>query len=139
MEPHLPELRALGADVWAIALTPPRRAAAYLERYPLPLRVAVVPGRKLCVALGLGRTTWWSILSPPSIGRYLAAILRGTWPRKPVKGEDLLQLGGEVVVDAAGVIRWLYRSRTATDRPRVSAVLKAVAQAAATSPTGSNS
>jgi hypothetical protein len=126
VEPLLPELRDLGAELLAVSLTPPARAAAYLSRYPMPFRVAVDPDHAVYDAFGLGRTRWTEILSPRSIGRYLKAIFRGTLPRKPVKGEDLLQLGGDVVVDAAGVIRYLYRSRTATDRPPAHALLAAV-------------
>lgn len=122
----MPQFHALGADVFAISLTPPSRAAAYLQRYPLPFRVAVDPSHAAYHAFGFGRTTWRSILSPRSIARYLRAICRGTWPRKPVEGDDLLQLGGDVVADAQGVIRYLYRSRTATDRPAPTELLHAV-------------
>lgn len=126
MAPLLPQFQALGAEVFAVSLTPPSRAAAYLQRYPLPFRVAVDPSHAAYHAFGFGRTTWRSILSPSSITRYLRAILRGTWPRKPVEGDDVLQLGGDVVADAHGVIRYLYRSRTATDRPNPAELLHAV-------------
>jgi hypothetical protein len=122
----LPQFHALGAEVFAVSLTPPARAAAYLQRYPLPFQVAVDPSHAAYHAFGFGRTSWWSILSPTSIARYLRAICRGTWPRKPVEGEDLLQLGGDVVADADGIIRYLYRSRTATDRPPPTELLQAV-------------
>lgn len=131
MEPHLPELCALGAELLAVSLTPAERAAAYLSRYPVPFRVAVDPDHTVYDAFGLGRTSWFAILSPASISRYLRAIFRGTLPRKPVKGEDLLQLGGDVVADTDGVIRYLYRSRAATDRPPAHALLEAVRRVSA--------
>jgi hypothetical protein len=63
--------------------------------------------------------------------RYLRQMLRGWLPEKPGAGEDLLQLGGDFVLDGEQRIVFAYRSREATDRPPATAILEAVRQAAA--------
>ena len=55
---------------------------------------------------------------------YLKLILRGQ-KLLPVQG-DPHQLGGDVVVDAAGIIRLAHRSRDPIDRPDVETLLAAL-------------
>ena len=46
--------------------------------------------------------------------------------------QDLNQMGGDFVIDAAGVIRLAHYSATNTDRPSFNAILQACAPANAT-------
>ena len=43
-------------------------------------------------------------------------------------GDDLHQMGGDVVVDAQSGVRWVYRSSTPDDRPSVEQLLKVVGE-----------
>jgi peroxiredoxin len=127
------ELRALGGEAVAVSFTPPGRVAAYLQTHPLPFPAVSDPERAAYRALSLGRTSWASFLRLNVLARYLKLMFRGWRPEAPAKGEDVLQLGGDFVIDAAGRLAYAYRSRTATDRPPAQALLEAV-QAARSSP-----
>ena len=120
------DLRALGAEVVAVSFTPPARVAAYLQAHPLPFPAVSDPERAAYKALSLERTSWASFLRLGVIARYLKLLFSGWRQEAPEKGEDVLQLGGYFVIDAAGRLAYAYRSRTATDRPPAQALLEAV-------------
>ena len=46
-------------------------------------------------------------------------MLRGYAPKMPYKGEDVMQLGGDFVIDRSRRVVFAYPSGTPTDRPRV--------------------
>lgn len=56
-------------------------------------------------------------IRPRSIPTFVAHLLRGGRLSRP--GQDLLLLGGDVVVDADGTTTWLRTSRRPDDRPDV--------------------
>ena len=75
------------------------------------------PDRALYRALGLGRGSVRRVWLDPRVWRrYLALIARGRRPVAPA-GADTLQLGGDVVLDAAGAVTWRCASRGPEDRP----------------------
>jgi peroxiredoxin len=120
------DLRALGAEALAVSFTPPGRVAAYLRAHPLPFPAVSDPERAAYLALSLGRASWASFLRLNVLARYLKLMFRGWRPQAPEKGEDVLQLGGDFVIDAAGRLAYAYRSPVATDRPPARELLEAV-------------
>jgi hypothetical protein len=66
------------------------------------------------------------MLRPGVILRYLRLIFRGWRPQLVREGEDILQLGGDFVVDREGHLIYAYRSAEPTDRPSVEALLQAM-------------
>jgi hypothetical protein len=68
--------------------------------------------------------------------RYLRLVFRGWRPRQARGGEDVLQLGGDFVLDGEGCLAYAYRSADPADRPAVEALLRAVREAAPASPAG---
>jgi peroxiredoxin len=120
------ELRAQGADVVAVSFTPPARVAAYLQAHPLPFPAVSDPERSAYKALSLERTSWLSFFRPKVMARYLRLMFGGWKPEKPGEGDDVLQLGGDFVIDAAGRLVYAYRSRVATDRPPAADLVEAV-------------
>jgi peroxiredoxin len=130
------EFRALGGAVVAVSFTPPGRVAAYLQAHPLPFPAVSDPERAAYRALALERTSWASFLRLSVLARYLKLLSRGVRPEAPEKGEDVLQLGGDFVIDTAGRLAYAYRSRVATDRPPAGALLEAVRSARETSHRG---
>ena len=129
MAQRLDQFQALDAQILAVSFTPPERVKAYLEGHPLPFPAASDPERKAYQAFSLGRTSWGGIFRPGVITRYLKLVFRGWRLEKYAKGDDLLQLGGDMVLDAAGRLIYSYPSREPTDRPPVEALLSAVKQA----------
>lgn len=76
------------------------------------------PGRALYDAFGFARGSIARVWLDPRVWRrYLALLARGRRPPRAVPRQDTLQLGGDVLLDADGVVRWVYRSRGPADRP----------------------
>jgi peroxiredoxin len=129
VQKHHAEIEQLGGQVLAISFTPAAKAAAFLEKHPLPFPVLCDPEREGYRTFELGRTSWGQILRPRIIGRYVRAILRGRRPIKPNRGDDVLQLGGDFVLDAQRRLVYAHRSADVTDRPSVEVLLEAVRSA----------
>jgi hypothetical protein len=112
-----PQIRELGGDVLAISFSPPARVAAYIQRYPLPFPVLSDPDQHAYRTFALEKTSWWTMLRPTSILRYLKLMVRGWLPWSPAKDDDLLQLGGDFILDEHRRLVFAYRSSEPTDRP----------------------
>jgi peroxiredoxin len=126
---HYDDVRRLGGEVLVVSFTEPRRVAAYLERYPLPFPVVADPSREAYRRLGLGRTSWGTFFRGGVLGRYLRLIFRG-WLPWSSEGDDVLQLGGDFVLDGEGRLVYAYRSAEPTDRPPAGDLLRALGAAA---------
>ena len=97
-----------------------------MERHPIPVPVLCDPNREAYRAFKLGRTSWLRMLNPLVLGRYLGIMLRGRKPLKPDEGDDLMQLGGDFVLDGERRLVFAYASKDATDRPSVESLVQAV-------------
>jgi peroxiredoxin len=128
---HYADFRALGAEVVAVTFQPPAQAAAFLAREALPFPLLCDPQRQTYQLLAAGRTSWRGLLRLGILARYLSWIIKGWWPRKINKGEDIFQLGGDFVLDAQGQLVFAHRSADPTDRPSWQELLEAARQAAA--------
>ena len=92
----------------------------------LPIGYYGDPERAAYAAFGFGRGSVARVwLDPRVLARYAGLLARGRRPRPPGAGEDLLQLAGDVLADAAGRIEWTYRSAGPEDRPSLAEVLTA--------------
>jgi peroxiredoxin len=123
------EFRRLGAEVLIVSQARPELLTAFLREGPLPFAIVADPGRAAYRAFGLERTSWAELLRPGVIFRYLRLSFRGWRPRKPYAGEDVLQLGGDFVLDREGRLAYAYRSAEPTDRPSIEVLLQAVRDA----------
>ncbi len=126
---HFDKFQAMRAHVVAVSFMPPHRVTAFLTALPLPFPVVSDPERTAYQALSLPRSTWWQFLRLGAGWRFVKLLLRGWIPTKPAPGDDLLQLGGDFVLDAEGRIVFAYSSAEATDRPTISVLLEAVKKA----------
>jgi hypothetical protein len=79
------------------------------------------PERHVYRAFGFGRSTPWEILGWRTIAAYVRAVARGARPAQPTS--DPFELGGDVVLDAAGVVRFVHASRGPADRPDAAALV----------------
>jgi hypothetical protein len=111
--------------VLVVTQAPPAVLAACLRSHPLPFPAVADPDRVAYRAFGLERTRWRDFFRPAVVWGYLRLILRGRLPRLPFRDEDVLQLGGDFLIDRAGRVAFAHRSRTATDRPAAGRLLAA--------------
>jgi hypothetical protein len=80
-------------------------------------------------ALAMGRTGWFGLTLGPFL-RDPAGALRNAreadMRAAASPRSDVFRLGGALVVDTGGVIRFMHRSRTTTDVPKTDAILAAL-------------
>ena len=129
MQQRYEEIRRLGAGVLVVSQTRPELLAVFLREQPLRFPAVADPERVAYRAFGLERTSWMTMLHPGVVLRYLRFIFRGWRPQQARAGEDVLQLGGDFVLDGEGRLIYAYRSAEPTDRPSVEALLQAVEEA----------
>lgn len=114
-------MREAGAEVLLVSFEPLERVAWYLGDVEFGWPVLSDEARASYSAYRLDRgslfRTW---LSPRTLWFYLGEALRG---RRPTFDGDLRQLGGDFVIDAAGVVRFAHRSSEPADRPTVDILL----------------
>ncbi len=85
------------------------------------------PDRLLYAAFGFGRASLARVwLDPRAVVNQIRLLARGRRPPPGLPKEDTLQLGGDVVIDAGGRVRWIYASRGPEDRPSIEAIIGAV-------------
>jgi peroxiredoxin len=120
------EIKRLGGEVLVVSFAPPPKVAAYLARKCLPFPVVSDPTLDAYRAFALGRTSWLAIFNPAVLWRFVKIMVRGWLPRKPGKEEDLLQLGGDFVLDHNRRVAYAHPSREPTDRPSNATLLDAV-------------
>lgn len=88
--------------------------------------VLIDSNRELYATFGLTRASTGRVwLSPRTLLFYARSLLAGRLPRRTTG--DTRQLGGDVVVDAQGTVRYVYASAEPADRPPVYELLGALA------------
>lgn len=114
------EFDALGVQVLIISFGAAHWARAWLQDTESPFPLLLDPERAICQVHRLD-SSFIRVWSPKVMWHYLKLILRGEHMR-PVQGNPH-QLGGDVIVDDAGIIRLLHRSKDPVDRPPVGKLL----------------
>lgn len=118
--------RKADAEVLLVVQAAPVMLTVFLRDHPLPFPAVSDPNRAAYHAFGLERTTWARMFRPRALLGYLRLMFRGWGLRRPVAGEDVLQLGGDFILDAEGRLTYAYRSADPADRPGVDELLRAV-------------
>ena len=120
----------LGAGVLLIAYDQPSLLSAKILRgLEVPYELLVDIEKRTYRQWGMGRTTPLKSFLPPSLAwRYLKLLARGE--RFLGIAPDMLQLGGDFVVDAGGRIAFGHAMRNNGDRVAVSELLRVLSSAA---------
>jgi hypothetical protein len=126
---HYDEIQKLGTEVLVVTLSKPEMLRLYLSDKNWTFPVVADPNRDAYRAFGLSRTSYATFFRPGVILRYIGLIFRGQRPHAVNEGEDVLQLGGDFVLDAGQRIVYQYASKEPTDRPQVSLLLDAIKKA----------
>jgi peroxiredoxin len=128
------QLAAAGCSVLVVCQAKPEVLARYLARQKWTAPVVSDPDRAAYRAFGLERTGWLTFFRPKVLWGYLRGMLRGYGLKTPYAGEDVLQLGGDFVLDRAGTVVFADPSADPTDRPTVAQILDAIRSAAPDGP-----
>lgn len=125
MRDRYDEVREKGADIVSIGMGWPAAAADFRDQHEVPFPVLIDHTKETYRALELGRGTAWQILGPPVWLRAARSFLAGHG-MTPRPKQDPLQLGGVIVADRGGGIRYSYASRTSSDNPPTDEVIAAL-------------
>lgn len=120
----------IDARIVCVTFAEPSQLAAFERKLALPYPIWGDPARTTYHALGFERASWRRVWLDPRVwARYATLLARGR--RTERSGQDELQLGGDVVLDADGRVAWIYRGAGPEDRPAVDLLADAVRAAAA--------
>lgn len=129
MQRHLADFEARGARVVAIG----QGTGAEADRIARMLKITYPclgdPDHESYRALSLGRSGWWGLLARPFLekpGDALRNLRQADLQASANPRSDVKQLGGALVVDPGGRLRFVHRSRTTTDVPATAALLAVV-------------
>jgi AhpC/TSA antioxidant enzyme len=116
----------LGVRIAVVAFAAPESLARYRELLDLRDTPLFSDSQRLSyAAFGFARGSLRRVWLDPRVWRrYAQLLLRGR--RLQVAHEDTLQLGGDVLADATGRIRWIYASAGPEDRPSLAAIRRAI-------------
>jgi len=118
---------AAGAQLLAISFEPPEVMAGFeSELHGDLFRLCSDPERRAYRAFGLPRAPAHQLLGWRTFRAYARAALAGRWAWG--RGSDVHQMGGDFVLDAAGVVRYAHVSHEPGDRPPATALLVALAE-----------
>ncbi len=113
-----------GVDVCVVTFDAGPMAEAYVRETELAWPLLVDSDRSLYRGYGMERGSTWNIYGPAAIRVYLRLLLRGRSLKGP--GTDVHQLGGNVLIDPSGIVRFHHVSKGPADRPAVSTLLDPV-------------
>ncbi len=120
MQQHHAEILARGARVLAVGQGTGDEASAFCRDLGIDYPCMGDPDKKSYRAFGLPRDGWWNVTGKPFLedtrlawSRIRHASLKGSL----MKHTDVLQLGGVVIVDRQGIVRFLHRSTRTDDLP----------------------
>jgi peroxiredoxin len=127
------ELEALGARIFAVSFEPPEEVRSFLayEKQPFPILADVE--RRGYAAFGFSALKGWrqyKVANLSTIRVYAKGILfHGHMWR--FRRHQMAQLGGNVVIDANGIVTYVHASSDPSDRPPPEVLVQAVRRAAA--------
>lgn len=118
------DFQRLGVDVKIVTFDDNWMAEAYVKDTNLRWPLLLDTQQQLYRGYGFDRASWWKLIRPSAIFRYVLNIFRGTLPGKP--GRDLRQLGGDVLIDPQGVVQLIHASRHPHDRPQPKELIQTI-------------
>ncbi len=115
------ELDEANAILAVVAAEPLDQLAEVARKEGWTGPVLADPERRVYLAYGLSRLPWYRVFTPKAAVLYLGFMLKGRFPGKP--GQDVMQQGGDFVVDGEGIIRFASAGSRAHDRPPVDTLI----------------
>jgi hypothetical protein len=126
---RLAEFERCGAQVIAVGQGTGAEAAAAARRHGITYPCLGDPGHESYRTLGLGRTGLFGLTLAPFFEDPRGAfqnLKRADLRASANPRSDVRRLGGAMVVDRSGRVRFLHRSATTTDVPSTDTLLAAL-------------
>jgi peroxiredoxin len=120
------ELAAAGCSILVVAQAKPEELSRYLARSAWHVPIVSDPELAGYRTFGLKRTGRLTFFRPGVLWGYFRGMFKGYGLKTPYEGEDLLQLGGDFVLDRRSRIIFAYPSVDPTDRPSIAAIHEAI-------------
>ena len=111
----------LGVRILIVTFDSQAMAEHYVREFELPWPMLLDPQKSIYRKFGLGPASWWSLVGPRPMWGYIKLMLGGQRPGKP--GSDLKQLGGDFILDNAGVMHYSHLCDDPLDRPAISLLI----------------
>jgi len=112
---------ALAGRVACITFADAPLLAAFERGLGLDVPLFGDPERAVYRAFGFARGSFARVWLDPRVWARYAQLLH-SGQRPGLNDQDKLQLGGDAVFDASGVLTWIHRSAGPEDRPSVATV-----------------
>ena len=126
MRDRYEELEAKGANVAAIGMGLTAMAADFKAKQSIPFTLLVDRHRETHRALELRRGNLFEIAGPKQVVRGIKSLLTGNTQGKPAPKQDVLQLGGSLVVAPGGKVLYEHRAAGAEDNAPVDDLVAAL-------------
>ena len=120
------EFAAAGCSILVVAQARPEVLLRYLSRSAWHVPIVSDPELAGYRAFGLERTGRLTFFRPKVLWGYFRGMFRGYGVKTPYEGEDMLQLGGDFVLDRLGRVVFAHPSADPTDRPTIAAIHEAI-------------
>lgn len=114
-----------GAEIAVVTFTESSRLAAYIAHLGVSFSVVTDVERALYRALGIERGTFRDVWSVGTLKMYWRLLRAGRRLRR-TDGDDLRQLGADVIVHPDGTIRQIFRPPSPDARPGVDELVAAL-------------
>lgn len=126
MRDRYEDLEAKGANAAAIGMGLTAMAADFKAKQSIPFPLLVDRHRETHRALELRRGTLFEVAGPKQIARGIKRFLTGNTQGRPAPKQDVLQLGGALVVAPGGKVLYEHRATGAEDNAPVEDLLAAL-------------
>lgn len=118
------EFNSKGARIAAIGMGIPEMAADFRQKQNVGFPLLVDRTKQTYRALEMKRGSLWDVVGPKNWLRFAKGVVTGHGARKPK--QDPMQMGGVIVADKGGSVRYTFRASAAADTPPVDEVLDAL-------------
>lgn len=126
MRDRYEEFEAKGANVAAIGMGLTAMAADFRDKQDIPFPLLVDRHRETHKALELKRGNLLEIVGPKQVVRGIKSLFTGNTQGRPAPKQDVLQLGGALVVAPGGTVLYRHQASGAEDNPPVDDLLDAL-------------